>query len=112
MGVKHTTASWYRQTTKNNCHKSKLNMVTSTKALACILWILKNLDIDVMLVWLTESSGQRVQNTLSILSLCINRFYNKSNNYKKVFIILKCPFFTVCVSDYCINNTFLYKIIE
>lgn len=88
MGVKHTTASWYRQTNKNNCHKSNLNMVTSNKVLACILWILKNLDIDVMLIWLTESSRQRVQNTLSILTLCINRFYNKSN-YKKVLQISK-----------------------
>lgn len=98
MGVKHTTASYYRQTNKNNCHKSKLNMVTSTKVLACILWILKNLDIDVMLVWLTESSRQRVQNTLSVLTLCINRFYNKSNSYKKVFNYFKILIFKFCVS--------------
>lgn len=84
MGVKHTTASWYRQTNKNNCRKSKLNVVTSTKVLACILWILKNLDTNIMIVWLAESSPQRVQNTLSILTLCINRFFNNSNNRKKV----------------------------
>ncbi|XP_025407791.1 dedicator of cytokinesis protein 7 isoform X2 [Sipha flava] len=83
MGVKNTTASWYRQTNKNNCRKSKLNAVTSTKVLACILWILKNLDNEVMHVWLAESSFQRAQNTLSLLTLCINRFYNNSNNYKK-----------------------------
>lgn len=82
MGVKHTTASWYRQTNKNNSRKCKLNIITSTKVLACILWILKNLDIDIMLVWLAESSRQRVQNTLSILTLCINRFYNSSSNKK------------------------------
>jgi hypothetical protein len=63
-----------------------LNAVTSTKVLACILWILKNLDNEVMHVWLAESSFQRAQNTLSLLTLCINRFYNNSNNYKKVFI--------------------------
>lgn len=83
MGVKNTTASWYRQTNKNNCRKPKLNAVISTKVLACILWILKNLDNDIMQVWLAESSHQRAQNTLSILTLCINRFYNNSNNYKK-----------------------------
>lgn len=86
MGVKNTTASWYSQTNKNNCRRPKLNTVTSTKVLACILWILKNLDNDIMQVWLAESSHLRAQNTLSILTLCINRFYNNSNNYKKVFI--------------------------
>jgi hypothetical protein len=86
MGVKNTTASWYRQTNKNNCRKPKLNVVTSTKVLACILWVLKNLDNDIMQVWLAESSHQRAQNTLSILTLCINRFYKNSYNYKKVLI--------------------------
>lgn len=90
MGVKNTTASWYRQTNKNNCRKPKLNAVISTKVLACILWILKNLDNDIMQVWLAESSHQRAQNTLSILTLCINRFYNNSNNYKKVLINIIC----------------------
>lgn len=93
MGVKNTTASWYRQTSKNNCRKPKLNAVTSTKVLACILWVLKNLDNDLMQVWLAESSHQRAQNTLSILTLCINRFYNNSYNYKKVFINF-CAFLT------------------
>lgn len=83
MGVKNTTASWYRQANKNNYRKSKLNTITSTKVLACVLWILKNLDTEVMHVWLAHASRQRAQNTLSILTLCINRFYNNSN-YKKV----------------------------
>lgn len=92
MGIKNTTASWYRQTSKNNNRKPKLNTVTSTKVLACILWILKNLDNDIMHIWLAESSRQRAQNTLSILTLCINRFYNNLNSFKKVllfFIFLK-----------------------
>lgn len=84
MGVKNTTASWYRQTSKNNCRKPKLNAVTSSKVLACILWILKNLDNDVMRVWLADSSYQRAYNTLSILTLCINRFFTNSKNSKKV----------------------------
>lgn len=87
MGVKNTTASWYTQN-KNNYRKSKLNAVTSTKVLACILWILKNLDNNIMHIWLADSSHQRAQNTLSILTLCINRFFNNSNNYKKVLIQL------------------------
>lgn len=90
MGVKHTTASWYRRTTKNNaadnCHKPKLNAITSTKVLACVLWILKNLDDDVMHTWLANSSRQRAKNTLSILTLCIKRFYNGPN--KKVGVVL------------------------
>lgn len=90
MGVKNTTASWYTQTNKNNYRKSKLNSVTSTKVLACILWILKNLDNNIMHVWLANSSLQRAQNTLSILTLCINRFFNNSNNYKKVLIKIIC----------------------
>lgn len=108
MGVKNTTASWYRQTNKNNCRKPKLNAVTSTNVLACVLWILKNLDNDIMRVWLTDSSRQRAQNTLSILTLCINRFYNNSNNYKKVlinFVLLN--LYSTCVYMYNIINYFL-----
>jgi len=96
MGVKHTTASWYRQTKKNNLnknfHKPKLNGITSTKVLACVLWILKNLDNDVMRTWLADCTRQRANNTLSILTLCIKRFYNGSN--KKVSVVVK----RVCVS--------------
>lgn len=85
MGVKHTTASWYRQTNNNNCsEKPKLNAITSTKVLACVLWILKNLDNDVMQTWLTKSSRRMAKNVLSILTLCIKRFYNSSK--KKVNI--------------------------
>lgn len=89
IGVKNTTASCYRQTNKTtNCQKSKLNSFISTKVLAAILWILKNLDNDVMHVWLVGSSRQRAQNTLSILTLCINRFYNNNNSFKKVFLLI------------------------
>lgn len=64
--------------------KLKLNEITSNKVLAGILWILKNLDNDIKFVWLSNSTSQRAQNTLSILTLCIERFYNNSN--KKVLI--------------------------
>lgn len=67
------------------CDKLKLTEITSNKVLACILWILKNLDNDIKLVWLSNSSCQRAKNILSILTLCIERFYNNSNN-KKVLI--------------------------
>lgn len=86
VGIKNTNASLYKHTNKNNWRKIKLNAITSTKVLACVLWILKNLDNDIIHVWLANSSRQRAQNTLSILTLCINRFFNSSNNSKKVSI--------------------------
>lgn len=86
IGVKNTSASWYKHTNISNCRKLKLNTITSTKVLACVLWILKNLDNNIMHVWLANSPRQRAQNTLSILTLCINRFFNSSNNSKKVSI--------------------------
>lgn len=84
VGIKNTSALYYKKSNKNNCRKPKLNTIISTKVLACVLWILKNLDNDVMHQWLADSSCQRAHNTLSILTFCINRFFSNSNNSKKV----------------------------
>ena len=54
---------------------------TTRNFLACVLWVLKNIDKTLLKLWWTELGSARLQTMLEILRICISCFQYKVRTF-------------------------------